>query len=74
MKNVSSVKDCYGCGVCAKSCPKHIISIALNPKGFYAPLIRESEKCIDCGICLDVCAYVHNDLSVQNRPLASYAA
>ena len=23
--NISSVKDCYGCGVCAASCPHKII-------------------------------------------------
>ena len=74
MRNVSAISDCYGCGVCAIACPKHIISIKLNTEGFYQPCIDELDKCIDCGICVDVCAYSHDTLSVDNTVLASYAA
>lgn len=74
MRNVSTISDCYGCGVCAIACPKHIISIKSNVEGFYQPCIDESGKCIDCGICVDVCAYSHDALSVDNTILASYAA
>lgn len=74
MNNVSPLTDCYGCGVCAMACPKHIISMRLNADGFYHPIIEESNSCINCGICLDVCAYSHETLSVDYAPLASYAA
>ena len=39
MKNISLIKDCYGCGVCSASCPKNIISMQLNQDGFYEPKI-----------------------------------
>lgn len=76
MKNVSVIHNCYGCGVCASSCGKHIISIELNKDGFYEPRINEPEKCTDCGICLDVCAFNHKDLSLQSQesPIKSWAA
>ena len=74
MRNVSTISDCYGCGVCTIACPKHIISIKLNAEGFYQPYVDEPDKCIDCGICVDVCAYSHDALSVDNTVLASYAA
>lgn len=72
--NISSVRDCYGCGVCAVACPKKIISVRLNEDGFYQPYISESDLCINCEICLDVCSYSHKSLSVSNKPLISYAA
>ena len=65
MKNVSQVLDCFGCGVCAASCGKKIISIELNRDGFYEPRIKEPAKCINCGICLDVCAFNHNERSLK---------
>lgn len=43
--NISSVKDCYGCGVCAASCPHKIIKIQLNKKGFYEPVLVDKDKC-----------------------------
>ena len=49
MKNVSTIHNCYGCGVCAVSCGKKIINIRLNEDGFYAPYIDEPEKCMECG-------------------------
>lgn len=58
MKNVSLIKNCYGCGVCAIACPKHIITIRLNKNGFYEPMVLKNEVlCIECGLCLDVCSF-----------------
>ena len=42
--NISEVGNCYGCGVCAISCPKHIIEIQLNDDGFYEPHITNQES------------------------------
>lgn len=63
--NVSQITKCYGCGVCAASCNKCIISIELNMDGFYEPRINEPNKCTDCGICLDVCAFNHEELCLK---------
>lgn len=37
--NISNIKNCYGCGVCATACPRKIISLALNSDGFYEPYL-----------------------------------
>ena len=71
--NVASIKNCYGCGVCSKACPKNIITIGLNSNGFYEPIV-DVEKCVDCNLCIDVCAFNHSTLAVENEPLVSYAA
>ena len=74
MKNVSYVQYCYGCGVCSASCPKKIISIRLNKNGFYVPRIDKDKNCIECGVCLDVCAFQHKDLAINVKPLKCWAA
>lgn len=74
MKNIIGIKDCYGCGVCAILCPKHIIEIQLNEDGFYEPHITDKDLCIDCGICRDVCSFLHDKPAVINVPHKSYAA
>ena len=76
MKNVSTIHNCYGCGVCAVSCGKKIINIRLNEDGFYAPYIDEPEKCMECGICLDVCAFNHKEraLKPEEVQIKSWAA
>lgn len=66
MKNISEIKDCYGCGVCVISCPKNIINLELNKDGFYAPKIYNLDKCINCGLCLKNCAFVDNKVTVNN--------
>ena len=72
--NISILKNCYGCGVCSASCPKKIISIGLNKDGFYAPKIEHQEKCIECGICLDVCAFNHKERAILPVDIHSWAA
>ena len=74
MNNIRKVHDCYGCGVCATACGRKIIEIGLNAEGFYEPHITDPNKCTNCGICTEVCAYLHDDLSLQNQEIHPYAA
>lgn len=72
--NVSHIHNCYGCGVCAVSCNKGIISIELNNLGFYEPSVKNEQQCTNCGICLDVCAYNHEERSLNKTDIKSWAA
>jgi 2-oxoglutarate ferredoxin oxidoreductase subunit delta len=48
---------CKGCGLCVKSCPNQVISLAqdrLNAKGYH-PAEQAADGCIACGICAMVC-------------------
>lgn len=74
MRNVSNIKDCYGCGICAVACPKKIIEIRLNHLGFYEPSIVHEKKCIDCSICVDVCAFTHNEAENPSNNPKGYAS
>lgn len=73
--NISSISNCFGCGVCACVCSKSIIRIHLNSNGFYEPYIDNPQNCTNCGLCTDVCSYLHNDLALlDSKPLKSWAA
>lgn len=73
MNNISSIHDCFGCGVCATICPKHIISIELNKHGFYEPMLDNEANCLNCGLCLKVCSFVNEGLAVDKSiPIKSY--
>lgn len=72
---IANIHNCYGCGVCAVSCPKQIIGISLNSEGFYEPKIEHDEICINCGRCLEVCSYINDEIAVKKSyPMACYAA
>lgn len=74
-QNISHIHDCFGCGVCAASCAKKIISIELNRDGFYEPRITDEALCTHCGICTDVCAFSHTELPNNDAaPIKSWAA
>lgn len=74
MNSIVDVEDCYGCGVCSVVCGKKIISVTLNKEGFYEPTITERDKCTLCGQCTEVCAFLHEDLSLKSTENDSYAA
>lgn len=74
MNNISSLKDCYGCGVCATVCSQKIISLSLNVDGFYVPSVA-GRGCTECGLCISVCAYNDDSfLQVNSNPQKAYAA
>lgn len=72
--NISQIRNCYGCGVCAIACGQKIIDICLNENGFYEPRITDENKCTLCGICTEVCAFLHDNLSLKKREIRPYAA
>lgn len=73
MENIKEVKDCFGCGVCAMACTKNAIKIELNKEGFYVPTLN-MDMCSNCGLCAEVCAFLHEELAVNNLPRYSYGA
>ncbi len=52
----NSKKECYGCTSCYASCPNKAIEMRIDEEGFEYPYIN-SEKCIECGKCLQNCPY-----------------
>lgn len=54
--DLSIETNCCGCMACEAACPRGAISMIENDKGFIYPNIDES-KCINCGICLNVCDF-----------------
>ncbi len=74
MNNISDIKSCYGCGVCAVVCTKKLINIELNDEGFYVPQIKNPEQCTNCGLCAKVCAYSHDKVLKDDTPSRGYAA
>lgn len=46
--------SCCGCTACYSICPQRCISMELNNEGFLYPSV-DSSRCIDCGLCEQVC-------------------
>ena len=74
VNNITKFSYCYGCGVCSSACPKKIITLRLDKDGFYKPQISESEKCNECGMCLDICAFNYSSCALSNAEIHSWAA
>ena len=74
IKNIAKIHNCFGCGVCSAICPQKIIDIKLNTNGFYEPIINDLNKCTNCGLCLNTCAFHHQNLASAPTQLKSFAA
>ena len=47
-------KQCSGCSLCSRICPKNSISMKADEEGFLMPIIDHT-VCIDCGLCYKEC-------------------
>lgn len=74
VKSIANIRDCFGCGVCAVVCPKQIIEIHLNERGFYEPQIVKLDLCVGCALCRKVCSFSDEGCAVDSSVVASYAA
>ena len=74
INNISIIKDCFGCGVCALACGKSLIDIKLNSNGFYEPSLRSEKECTSCGQCLSVCSFYQDGLSINTEVKKAYAS
>lgn len=68
-----AIVDCYGCAVCAIICPKQIINTGINEDGFFQPYLVTEKDCIKCGLCVDVCSFYNDGLSLDPDRVDSYA-
>ena len=64
--------ECSGCNACGDICPTKAISFKIDIEGFWYPVVNE-DTCINCELCLKVCAFNHKELSLQNAIPKSYA-
>lgn len=62
---------CCGCNACVLACPIECISFLEDNEGFLYPKVN-TETCIDCGRCENVCPVIHQDEA--REPLETYAA
>lgn len=73
-KSIQDIKDCYGCGLCAIACPRNIIDIKENDKGFNEPIISDEKNCVNCGLCVKVCSFSNGNRLINNSPINTYAS
>lgn len=71
MNIFSENQNCCGCTACATVCPKSAITMRPDEKGFLYPE-TDVAKCINCGLCKDVCAFQvgYRNLSDFEFPVA----
>lgn len=63
--NISSVKNCFGCGICAVKCPRKAICMKANRLGQSEPCV-DKKTCTGCGICKDICP-TYIDVSIKDK-------
>lgn len=63
-------KTCIGCMNCVYICSRKAINIHRDCRGFDIPNI-DSKKCIECGMCNQVCP--QNNLLLQQQKQKAYA-
>ena len=63
----TSKPKCSGCLACYNACPENAVRMAVKD-GFYKSII-ESDQCIQCGICNEVCALEKHQSNDTHKPI-----
>lgn len=64
--------DCCACGACVNICPQNAISMKSDEYGFLFPIINH-DLCIECGLCLKVCAFKKGN-KLGEESISTFAA
>lgn len=72
MIQVGDVHKCCGCSACVSVCRHNAITMQSGVLGFKYPEIDDS-KCVDCGLCENVCSFQTRNCKMAARPIKSYA-
>lgn len=56
MIRLNNKSDCCACTACANICSHQAITMQPDGLGFLYPVV-DSDKCVDCGLCENVCAF-----------------
>lgn len=63
--NVSALRPCTSCQMCAAVCPVNAITFSLDKEGFYKPFV--SDKCTNCSLCTKVCYRIDEEIRVTPK-------
>lgn len=62
INEITEQRKCTGCMACKQVCPINAIEVVRDKNGFEYP--RVSEKCIECGKCVETC-HVLDDIELK---------
>lgn len=64
---------CCGCQACVNICPVEAIKVTQGKDGFLYPLF-ENEKCINCGLCENVCPHINakKDINTDAKNVSTW--
>lgn len=68
MIQIHSKSDCCGCSACASVCAHGAIQMQPDALGFLYPVV-DATRCVDCGLCDQVCAFHDHYATDANYPL-----
>lgn len=74
MITITNKEECCGCCACVQACPKECIIATVDNEGFLYPEI-DLQKCVNCGICENVCPIIckQDELKIMPDCLVAYA-
>ena len=72
MISITSKQNCCGCFACANICPNGCIEMFADEEGFLYPSV-DTSRCIQCGLCKQVCPILHSYNEIQGMLPAGYA-
>lgn len=73
MISIEEKSHCSGCHACTNACPKNCIQMISDDEGFWYPQV-DNEKCINCGLCENVCPITHKWHPDDSRTTTAMAA
>lgn len=62
--------NCTGCMACISRCGLDLIKKTKNDYGFYHAVIKDVDKCVDCGKCIQVCPVYHRPK--ESLPISAF--